>query len=157
MGTRALIHIKDYTHGAKGKTLVTLYRQMDGYPDGLGSELKEKLADCSIVNGYSGDQDAPKFFNGAGCLAAYLVGVLKNDNGSDRTIGNIYIETPNASNMGEEYIYEVQVYDDGAEVWCWDVEYKDDKPKRGNLEFAVNVSPGRKVNATKLKRSKRRA
>jgi len=155
MGTRALIHIKDYTNGAKGSTLTTLYRQMDGYPDGLGASIRDKLAGCQITNGYRSGQDAPHWFNGAGCLAAYLIGALKVDRDySETTIGNVYIERPGAKNMGEDYIYEVRVYDNGAELHCWSAT---GDGRKHNFEFAESLSPTRILNATNIRRHKRGA
>lgn len=74
MGTRSLLHIKD-----EGKTLVTLYRQYDGYPTGMGKDIKDALAKgkARLTNGYSGSDKNPEVFNGMGCLAAYLVVELK--------------------------------------------------------------------------------
>jgi len=40
MGTRALTIVKDFD----GKTIMSLYRQSDGYQDCHGKELKEFLA-----------------------------------------------------------------------------------------------------------------
>jgi hypothetical protein len=96
MGTRSLTHIKD-----DGKMLVTIYRQMDGYPSGMGADIKKILNNGKslIVNGYNLDQAAPQYFNGMGCLAAYLVGKLKKGK-----IGNIYLQPPRPSET-EEYTY----------------------------------------------------
>ena len=73
MGTRALVKIKD-----RGNVLSTVYRQNDGYPDGLGQEIKKILngGKSRIINGISG-QSSPAYFNGMGCLGAYLIGELK--------------------------------------------------------------------------------
>jgi hypothetical protein len=98
MGTRALIHVKD--SGIKSRTLVTIYRQYDGYPSGLGVDIKTILneGDVGIINGI-GDHEAPIYFNGMGCLAAWLIKWLKEE------IGNVYIVTPSGKDMGEEYTY----------------------------------------------------
>lgn len=92
MGTRALVHIKESTKDSE--TLVTLYRQFDGYPDGLGLELFELTKDKSISNGIQDD-----CFNSMGCLAAYVISNLKKE------IGNVYIYPPNIKNVGEEFTY----------------------------------------------------
>ena len=83
MGTRSLTHIKD----DNGQTLVTLYRQYDGYPTGMGEDIKTALnnGQVSITNGYSMGDEAPATFNGMGCLGAFLVGELK-----EKKIGNVY-------------------------------------------------------------------
>lgn len=83
MGTRANIVIMDGR-----KVVLTLYKQMDGYPTGLGEEIKEALHHglCRVINGFSGEM-IPEHFNSMGCLAAYLTGVLKGEQ-----IGDIYVE-----------------------------------------------------------------
>jgi len=92
MGTRSLTHIEE-----RGKILVTIYRQYDGYPDGLGDDIKKLFAGYTIVNGYGGDTD--KQANGMGCLAAQLIDGLKEG------IGNVYIYPAGSSDCGEEYTY----------------------------------------------------
>jgi hypothetical protein len=111
MGTRALIKIKD-----EGKTIVAIYRQMDGYPSGLGAEIKKLLndGDTRVINGYQSDKLSPKYFNGMGCLAAYLIGGLKifgYGEISRNPIGSVYIVPPNSLN--EEYTYTISTKDDG--------------------------------------------
>ena len=105
MGTRALIHIKDGR-----QTLLTLYRQMDGMPTGLGDEIKTVLNNgwVEIINGYSGNDKAPEKFNGMGCLAAFLVGALKLHGYGEicrNPIGSVYIYPANSKDVGEEYTY----------------------------------------------------
>lgn len=103
MGTRATITIKD------GKdTLIKIYRQMDGYPSGLGAEIKQILDNghAELVNGYQLQHQSPKTFNGMGCLAAFLIGALKivpYGMIGKNPIGNVYITSPNAE--PEEYNY----------------------------------------------------
>jgi hypothetical protein len=99
MGTRALIHIKGSTF--ESHTLVTIYRQYDGYPSGLGKDIYEALHEgkSKIVNGIGKDTDEAKDFNGMGCLAAQLIGKLKNN------IGNVYIYPIDSKNVNEEFTY----------------------------------------------------
>lgn len=105
MGTRSLIHIKDGK-----KTIVTIYRQFDGYPTGMGNDIKNILnkGKVDILNGFSNSCKAPKQFNGIGCLAPFLIGELK-----ERKIGNVYIFAPNAKDVGEEYVYTLSVTPSG--------------------------------------------
>lgn len=107
MSTRALIHIKDDPEflgkGVTPKTLVTIFRHWDGYPECLGAELKEICAKATIINGIS-RQTIPTHFNGIGCFAAYLVGKLK---GSE--IGNVALHVPDSSDVWEEYVYTIRV------------------------------------------------
>lgn len=99
MGTRSLTHIKQ-----DGKTLVTIYRQYDGYPEGLGKELYDFLKDFTVLNGYG--KKEPKLANGIGCLAAQVVDQLKDG------IGNVYLYPPDSSDCGEEYVYTIYLLDD---------------------------------------------
>ena len=102
MGTRTLVHIKDGK-----KTIATIYRQYDGYPTGMGDDIKEALNDgiVTILNGF-GNQTVPSHFNGMGCLAAFLIGELKQ-----KKIGNVYIFAPNSKDVGEEFTYTLSEVD----------------------------------------------
>lgn len=97
MGTRALIHVKDGR-----KTIATIYRQYDGYPTGLGEDIKRMLnnGNVEILNGYNGLPYGPSQFNGMGCLGAYLIGELKQ-----KKIGNVYLMAPNTKDVGEDFNY----------------------------------------------------
>ncbi len=111
MGTRSLTRIFD----EQGNVLACMYRQYDGYPSGHGTELAELLAPLPIVNGL-GSRDA-RVANGMDCLAAQVVAYFKMRR-YDRetgwvvsevpTPGDIYLYPPDASNVGEEYVYEVR-------------------------------------------------
>jgi hypothetical protein len=99
MGTRSLVHIKEGK-----KTIATIYRQYDGYPTGMGDDIKEILNDgmVNILNGFGLNHQVPKQFNGMGCLAAYLIGELKN-----KKIGNVYIYPTNSKDVGEAFTYTI--------------------------------------------------
>jgi len=96
MGTRALVHVND-----GGTTLLTIYRQFDGYPTGMGKDLAAILRGRTIVNGFGAGMDESNTSNGMGCLAATLVKQLKDG------IGNVYVYPPCSSGVGEEYVYTV--------------------------------------------------
>lgn len=98
MGTRSLTHIKD----ENDRTLVTVYRHYDGYPEGHGIEMAEFLVNITIGNGIPFGQDLSKFANGMGCLAAQFIAEFKDG------AGNIYIQTPNAKDCWEEYTYRIK-------------------------------------------------
>lgn len=102
MGTRTIVHLKDENK----KTILTLYRQYDGYPTGMGNDIKKILNNgiVEIRNGFSIKDQIPRQFNGMGCLSAFLVGELKN-----KKIGNVYIQTPNTKDMGEDYTYTLSL------------------------------------------------
>lgn len=98
MGTRALIHVKESDKNSQ--TIVTIYRQYDGYPEGLGEEIKAIIGDKALSNGITDG-----CFNGMGCFAAWLVRELKT------RIGNVYIMPPNTENVNEEYVYTIYARD----------------------------------------------
>jgi len=101
MGTRARINI------FKGnQILVSIYRQMDGYPDGLGTEVAEFAASLSLVNGL-GFEKRP-VANGMGCFAAQLIKHLKDGPGS------IHIRSTGPESHGEEYVYNLK--DDNGHI-----------------------------------------
>lgn len=102
MGTRCLTHIKE-----GGTTLVTVYRQFDGYPDGHGLELAKFLSEITLVNGINPGKGA-KLVNGAPDLAAQFVTVFKTAIGDDMA-GGVYIEAPDTFDVGEEFTYTVHV------------------------------------------------
>ena len=99
MGTRTLVHIKEGK-----KTIATIYRQYDGYPTGMWDDIKEILNNSfvRILNGYSLGHQVPSQFNGIRCLAAYLIGELK-----EKKIGNVYIYPANSKDVGEDYTYTI--------------------------------------------------
>ena len=113
MGTRSLTHVietwKDHkTNKKKKQTLLTMYRQYDGYPSGHGAELVEFLEGSEVVNGFGVNDEgkSKRIFNGSGCLAAQLVANFK------KGVGGFYIQKPNAKDCGEEYTYEIEVDSD---------------------------------------------
>ena len=114
MGTRTLVHIKDGK-----KTIATIYRQYDGYPSGMGEDIKKALnnGEIEILNGYGGSSKIPAQFNGMGCLAAFLVGELKQ-----KAIGNVYLFAANSKDCGEDFVYTIsekkgQIYIKVQDVW----------------------------------------
>lgn len=101
MGTRALIHIKN-----EDRIITTIYRHYDGYPEGLGQELKDILSGKDIPEGYlRGHQNPGDFYNGMQCLAAYVIKSLKTE------WGNVYIYPPNSRDCGEEFVYLIEEKD----------------------------------------------
>ena len=92
MGTRSLIHVKD----EDGKTLVTIYRQFDGYPTGMGADIKAVFDGKTLVNGYS---DPETQVNGMGCAAAMLIAAIKNG------CGGVYIQPPEDKGCWEAFTY----------------------------------------------------
>ena len=107
MGTRALIHVKK--DDKDSDTLVTIYRQYDGYPTGLGDDIKSILGGKKVVNGY---QDASKEVNGMGCAAAMLIAGLKDG------CGNVYIKPVDTEDVWEEYTYTLWDDNGALHIQC---------------------------------------
>ncbi len=133
MGTRSLTHFK--RDSIDSPTLMTMYRQYDGYPDGHGKNMVDFLSEKEVYNGYP--LHAFHDFNGMGDVAAQMVAHLKtwhyplteaeardgssfttenrmvNPRYGEPRIGNVYIVEPDSTDQGEEYVYTV--YLDEAE------------------------------------------
>lgn len=98
MGTRSLTHFKDENN----KTIVTIYRQFDGYPSGMGLDIAEFLDKITVVNGFGMKEEAGTHANGMGCLAAQFIKYIKDG------IGNVYLYPPDIKDCWEEYTYRVK-------------------------------------------------
>jgi len=127
MGTRSLTTVieKGNWDGKDWKQkIVTMYRQMDGYPSGMGADLAEFLDGGEVVNGISLMDNKKVIFNGAGCLAAQMVAYFKDGP------GGYYLHRGGTINCGEDYRYEVIV--DGLKpvvMKCIKIGYEN---KKGN-------------------------
>ena len=77
-----------------------MYRQMDGYPRGMGSDLAEFLNGGKMVNGISLGEEQ-RVFNGIGCLSAQLVAHFKDG------AGGYYLYPTNTKDAWQEYEYEI--------------------------------------------------
>lgn len=108
MGTRSLTRVietwKDDNGKEKKQTLITMYRQMDGYPSGHGEELAEFLNSGKVVNGLGLDALKQRVFNGAGCMAAQMISHFKGD-----SAGGIYIYPNSTKDAWQNYEYHVLV------------------------------------------------
>lgn len=100
MGTRSLTRVKNES----GQTILTMYRQMDGYPNGHGAELVTFLEGMVLTNGISLCNQPEKSANGMECLAAQLVAHFKTG------VGGFYLYPENAGD--EEYNYVIELVDD---------------------------------------------
>ena len=108
MGTRARVNV------FKGNTLlVSIYRQFDGYPDGLGKEVAEFAGKLRITTGIAGNPAGTA--NGMGCFAAQLVSLLKKDRANGSCVGNVYIRDTGPESHGEEFSYNLREKD--GRVW----------------------------------------
>jgi hypothetical protein len=106
MGTRSLTFVYD---GDAKKPNVIMYRHMDGYPSGHGSDLAKFLEPIKIVNGLPFGETT-QVANGADCLAAQMVAHFKDGP------GNIYLK-PCAGDYWQDYEYLLRVTDT-IEVTC---------------------------------------
>lgn len=102
MGTRARVNVID-----GNKPLVSIYRQFDGYPSGLGQEVADFAKKLKLVNGIGADKTA--IANGMGCFAAQLIKHLKGD------VGNVYIRDTSDESHGEEFSYDLSERD--GKIW----------------------------------------
>lgn len=105
MGTRSLTKVietwtDDETKKKRKQKIITMYRQYDGYPSGMGQDLSEFIGDGKLVNGI-GMAEKTKIFNGAGCFAAQLVAHFKEE------AGGIYLYPTSATDCGQDYEYEI--------------------------------------------------
>ena len=103
MGTRSRTQVLDN----KGRIIVSMYRQMDGYPDGHGADLMKFLESGTMVNGIGANQPK-RIFNGVEEMAAKMVEHFKD--GQD---GSIYLMAPLtreelAEDIFIEYVYTVK-------------------------------------------------
>ena len=90
MGTRSLT----FTYDEHENTLMCMYRQFDGYPEGHGAELADIINDTEN--------------NGMECLSASIIAKLK------KGVGGIYLFPTDTDDAWQEYEYHV--YKDRVEV-----------------------------------------
>lgn len=130
MGTRSLTFV--HSGIATPKPFLNMYRQMDGYPSGHGKELYEFLKPIKMVNGITtGKTDV--IANGPGCLVAQLVAQLvAHFKGG---AGGIYLESPSATDCGQDYEYRVFAGDTEIKVKCYEKRHG----KSSRLLFAGTV------------------
>ena len=96
--------------GVPSYNYVTIYVHFDGYPQGLGNDLAEHLTGYRLTHGVSGD--AGKTANGMDCLAAQIVGNLKD------MVGNVYLSLDHDSfdDTPVDYLYFISPNEDGSRV-----------------------------------------
>lgn len=144
MGTRSITVFREVD---EDNDVCAIYRQFDGYPKGMGNDLKEILKKHELVNGFSLGKHKKVQHNGVGCLAAYVIGLLKwdewlgprpqdpaskprpaNDGKVNPPIGNVYM-TPVHKCMKDDTFQNADgsgyagaewayvVYSKGQEIW----------------------------------------
>ena len=98
MSTRALVTFFNDDLDTK---LVTIYKHYDGYPSNLGAILAKFLTGMKIVDGISFKPSDQKVANGAGCLAAQFIALIKN------SVGDVYITDEDIGDI--EYFYHIKI------------------------------------------------
>jgi hypothetical protein len=114
-----------------GRVVLNMYRQCDGYPSGIGTELYEFLKDIKMVNGISVTKDNGKVANGAECLAAQIVAHFKDGP------GGIYLHHPSSKDCGQEYEYYITADESGITVKVMEsgwTGHRAEKLYQGDLE-----------------------
>ena len=97
MGTPARVIFK-----SEGQTVFNMRTQFDGYPDGVGMDLARIMTEGQLVNGLGQDRTLGKYFNGASCMAASVIALMKKEP------GNIYLYPINQE-MDTNYTYVINV------------------------------------------------
>ena len=130
MGTRSLTKfIETYTDEKTGKKkkeiIAVMYRQMDGYPSGMGMDLADFLSKGKLVNGI-GMTENQLVFNGMGCLTAQVIAELKDGPGS------VYLCSPKVKDAGQNYEYEIEGDFDDKEIIfrCFEAGYGKSRRKK---------------------------
>jgi len=106
---------------------VQIYNHYDSYPEGLGVDLANFLAEFRVVNGLGSDSP-DQIANGMGCLAAQLIVYMKDGP------GNVYVESPDSLRSWIDYTYYIWVADNKG-IWISIFDYDDKcifvgKPKK---------------------------
>jgi hypothetical protein len=115
MGTRSLTTIRQ--DGKDSPVICQIYRQFDGYPEGMGKDLQDICKDIILVHGYNSEQEKDeRYAAGMECLAATIIKKLK------KRIGNIYL-TP-VSDDKEEFNYNIYAVKGKVKIDCVDIDGK---------------------------------
>lgn len=87
MGTSGITHF--HQSDIESPVICYVYKQSDGYPDGLGEQIKKHLGPAKLVNGIRFDEDSGGYLkgqvNGMGCAAAQFIAAMKDG------VGGIYM------------------------------------------------------------------
>lgn len=138
MGTRSITRFKETKDS---KPFAAIYRQFDGYPSGMGADLKEIVGAYRITNGYGCDDSkcakcgkdtyehrnldhelVPKpVANGMTCLAASVIKRLKDG------IGNVYMIHPDEKDAWQEYEYDLYADGPAVHIACFSTSSKGNK------------------------------
>ena len=106
MGTRSLTIVKE-SIDPSCEDIIVMYKQFDGYPEGMGVKLANFLEGYIIINGIPPNPN-PKSANGIHDLAAQLVAEFTNG------IGEIYLHPSGTRDVWEEFIYYIYLGPDNS-------------------------------------------
>jgi len=107
MSTRSLTIVRN----PEGNTLLTLYKQSDGYPRHYGYYLAKLLAQVRMTHGLIQDRNLGHSANGLGCLAAQIVAKLKD------AAGEVYLVPEwDETNMYTRFVYIITTQEDHLTV-----------------------------------------
>ena len=105
MATRASVIFKE-----KGEPVFAMYKHWDGYPEGLGKQLKSIVSGGKLVNGLGPNRTLGSSFNGWGCMWATIIAELKQEP------GDVYIcRISDVGQQGEDFVYEMD--EKGEVTW----------------------------------------
>jgi hypothetical protein len=116
MGTRSLTRFIDDNFR---RPIAAVYRHWDGQPKGHGKELATILSKITVGMGARDDVMHTEYANGPDCMAATVIGQLKN------CVGNVYMCHPSstANDVNAEFTYTVYCQQQGAtELVCLKVQ-----------------------------------
>lgn len=114
MATRSTVKFFDESN----ELILSVYRQFDGYIDGVGHELANFLKSKTIINGFNTQKMEDGYANGMGCLSAQYVAESKTK------IGCFYLTGANDS---QDYNYEVRFVNNGFVIKVDDFEGSPDE------------------------------
>lgn len=97
MGTSARVIFK-----SEGQTVFNMQANYDGYPDGVGLDLARIILEGNLVDGLGPNRTLGAYFNGASCMAASVIALMKKEP------GNIYLY-PTSYDFDANYKYIINV------------------------------------------------
>jgi len=98
MGTSARVIFR-----SEGQTVFNMRAHYDGNPEGVGMDIARIIAEGQLVDGLGPDRTLGKYFNGASCMAASVISLMKKEP------GNIYLYPTDDLDFDANYIYKINV------------------------------------------------
>lgn len=100
MGTSGIVHFHD--GDLEAECICFVYKQSDGYPDGLGDQIRDVLGQKNLVNGIRFGLENQ--VNGMGCASAQFIAAVKDK------VGSIYM-VPGPKSWAD---YDYHIYYNGS-------------------------------------------